>query len=609
MNASIPASVLHLTISKIILMKQIFGTKQKTTINRLIDTYYQERFLQILLYLLISVILIQTAYFAFTGTPGSALFNIWIVISLWAALWTLHKDYYELASSLTILASLALLVFSVLVDGLSNATIFWFFVFPVIATFLKGKRDGSIWLGAVVLILVSMFLASRAGLITTIVIEYDATTFQQLIAAISLIAVFVYFYQDNLDQKAESVVQREEKLNKIYTQLQDEIAHRKEVANSLNENLLILGRQKARTEALLESIGEGVIAVDKEGEIIIANDITKQLFNYYEKDVIGQSYSEMFTLYDENDNPLPVEEHPLIQALNNQAHYHARNYFFHNYNGEQIPVSTTASPVELEDENIGAIEVFRDITEEKAMAKAKDEFLSLASHQLRTPLGAIRWYAERLLKTSRMKEKNRKYLETIYEDSARMSGLLTDYLNVSRLELGTKEVSATEISFPELLEKILEDVKPLIKEKKLNITRNYSEDLTLYTDRQSLELIVQNLISNAVKYTPENGTITITANPYTGQNSSFQPGTVISVEDTGMGIPQHQQRNVFSKLFRAENAQHSHIEGTGLGLYSVKATVEKLKGVIWFESRPEKGTVFAVILPDLETDIMNEKEN
>lgn len=583
--------------------------KQKTTISQLVDTHYQERFLRILLLLLISIILVQTIYFATADALGSALFNSWIVISLWVGVWTLRKDYYGLASSLTILASLALLVFSVLVDGLSNATIFWFFVFPVVATFLKGKRGGSIWLLTVVLVLVSLFMASRLGFITTTVIEYDAMTFHQLITAIFLIAVFVYFYQDNLDRKVQSVAQREEKLTNIYTQLQDEITHRKAVAESLDNNLHILGRQKARTEALLESIGEGVIAVDNEGTVIIANHVTKQLFNYYEKDITDQTYSTLFTLYDEDDNPLPVDDHPLIQALNNQSQYHAAAYYFHNYNGEPVPISTTASPVDLEGDNIGAIEVFRDISEERAMAKAKDEFLSLASHQLRTPLGAIRWYAERLLKTSHMKEKNRKYLETIYEDSARMSSLLNDYLNVSRLELGKIQINVSSVQLADAIDTTLEDLNPIIKEKSLHITRKYSEDMVLQTDKQSLELIMQNLISNAVKYTPENGSITITAAPYTGQDESLNPGTVIHVEDSGMGIPPDQQRHIFSKLFRADNAQHSDIEGTGLGLYSVKATVDALQGVIWFESRPEQGTMFAVILPDLEADIMNGKEN
>lgn len=589
-------------------MKNFLNKSQKTPINQLIDTYYQERFLHTFLLLLITVVLAQTVYFVLTDSLGNALFNIWIAISLWTAVWTLHKNYYELASSLTILASLALLIFLVLVDGLSNTTIFWFFVFPVIATFLKGKRGGSIWLLAVVLSLVSIFLASRAGWIATIVIEYDAATFQQLIATIFLVAVFVYFYQDNLDQKAQSVAQREEKLTNIYTQLQDEISHRKSVADSLNQNVQTLERQKARTEALLENIGEGVIAVDKEGKIIMANHITKRLFNYYEKDIIGQYYGDLFTLYDEEDNPLPLKQHPLIQALNNQTYYHTTDYFFHDYNNEPVPVSTTANPVESEEENIGAIEVFRDISEERAMAKAKDEFLSLASHQLRTPLGAIRWYAERLLKTSRMKDKNRKYLETIYEDSARMSSLLSDYLNVSRLELGTKEFAITEAMLSEVVEKILNDTKPLIEDKELEIVKNFPEDMTLRTDKQSLELILQNLISNAVKYTPEKGTVTITATPYSGNDPSLKPGTVLNVEDTGIGIPPEQQRNIFTKLFRAENAQHSNVEGTGLGLYSVKATVEKLKGTIWFESKPEKGTTFAVTLPDLESDTMNKKE-
>lgn len=582
--------------------------KQKLNTGNFTDTYYQERFLYALLLVGVISLLIQTAYFTNTGQLVDAAFNILIIISLWVAVWILHNKYYHLAASLTILSSLALLLFSVSTTGLSDSTIFWFFAFPVLATFLKGKHDGGIWIFSVVLILIALYLAGDQGLINTIAIEYDAGTFQQLIIAVFIVAILVYFYQDNLDRKVQSIANREQKLSSMQENLKEEIEHRKAVGESLEHNLRVVAYQKARTEALIQSIGEGVIAVDKDGKVIMVNKTTEELFNYYEEDILGKSYSDLFTLYNEDDEPIPKDNHPLIQSLKNKKNSHATDYFFHDYNNKPVPVATTASSVELDGENIGSIEVFRDITEEKAVAKAKDEFLSLASHQLRTPLGAIRWYSERLLKTSRMKEKNRKYLETIYEDSARMSSLLTDYLNVSRLELGAKEINVSENKLDDIIEKVLDDVKPLIKDKKLQVKRNYEKDICIKTDARLLEMIVQNLISNAVKYTEENDSVTISASPYSGNDSSLKPGTMINVEDTGIGIPEDEQRKIFTKLFRAYNAQHSSKEGTGLGLYSVKTATDKLNGIIWFESKPGKGTHFAVTLPDLKADTINEKE-
>lgn len=580
----------------------------QTTVDSLVDTYYQQRFLRVLLLALIAILLGQTVYFVYVGALLSAGFNCMIILSLWVARAVLEREQYPLASSLTVLSLLALLLFSILLDGLSSATTFWFFAFPVIATFLKGKHDGSIWLLSVVLVMVALYLASELGYIATQAIEYEAATFFQLVLAIFLVAIFVYVYQDHLDKKVQSVANKETQLSSIYTQLQDEIKHRKAVADSLDENLQILSRQKAQDEALLQSIGEGVIATDHEGEVILVNDMTKRLFNYYEKQVLGESHEQLFQLFDEEGNSLEQGQNPLMKTLSDHESCQTSKYYYRDYNQQLVPVAITTSPVELEGEVVGAIEVFRDITQERAAAKAKDEFLSLASHQLRTPLSAIRWYAERLLKTSRMKQKNRSYLEAIYEDSARMSSLLSDYLNASRLELKTTRVFASSIAPSEVIDDVLEDLQPMVKEKKLEILRHEQDGCSLQTDKHLLEMILQNLISNAVKYTPQNGTVTISTQSYTGKDPLLKDGIVISVEDTGIGIPPKEQVNVFNKLFRADNAASSDIEGTGLGLYTVKQAVERLDGKIWFESHPDKGTHFAVTLPPLDSDTMNDKE-
>lgn len=583
---------------------------KKSTVDEAVDIYYQQRFLHILLLVIVSVIAVQTVVFLFWEEMLGAAFNVLILSGLWVAVFVLHKGYYHLASSLTILILLALLLFSVLVDGLSNATTFWFFVFPVIATFLRGKHGGTVWLLTVILVIFALFIATQMGYIGVDVIRYDTDTFLQLILAVFLVAVFVYFYQDNLEKKTTSVSEREAKLSAIYTQLQDEIRHRKAIADSLDENLRIMSRQSAQNEALLQSIGEGVIAVDQDATVIIANHITHNLFNLYEQDVINHNYADVFTLYREDGQAIEIDKHPLMKTLKTQTSQHTSEYYCRNYNHEMIPVAITTSPVKTDNgDAIGAIQVFRDISEERAVARAKDEFLSLASHQLRTPLGAIRWYAERLLKTTDLEPKDRKYLDAIYEDSARMSNLLSDYLDASRLQLRAESLNPKSQNVKDVVDKVVSDLRPLIKDKKLKVVYKIKDDLMFPTDPPLLEMITQNLVSNAVKYTPPNGTVTIAANQYGGREERFEGGVVINVEDTGIGIPEEEQHKVFSKLFRAENAVTSEIEGTGLGLYSVREAVERLGGDIWFESSPTAGTHFAVTLPTIKTDtIRTQKE-
>ncbi|MEX0668431.1 MAG: PAS domain-containing sensor histidine kinase [Candidatus Saccharimonadales bacterium] len=578
-------------------------------ISQLVDTSYQERFLKRFIFLIISIVLIQTTYFIFNDTLMQAAFNCLVLVGLWVSLLVLKKHSYELTSSLVILLTLSLVMFSVLTTGLGNNTIFWFFIFPIIATFLKGKHGGSIWLLILVLILATMFVGVDLGYIQVLEISYDASTFQQLILSIFLVAIFIYFYQDSLDQKAIMLKEKEEKLASIYTRLQEEIKRREKIGETLEQNLEALGHKEARDLALLQSIGEGVIATDASGEIIMINSVVEKMFNLYEKDVLGKSYSETFTLYNESGNPIPPSQSPLRQTIDKQEPQKSDRYFYRNYNGQPFPAVITASPILLDGQHIGVVEVFRDISEEKAIAKAKDEFISLASHQLRTPLSAIKWYAERLLKTLKLNSKDKEYMQTIYEDSARMSGLLSDYLNVSRLELKTENLNIAKINPEDVIKNILKDLNPLIKDKSLKVETKMSGTINIHTDSKLLDMIAQNLISNAVKYTPENGQVTISLSKYSGKDSHLQGGLVMNVEDTGMGIPEAEQSKLFTKLFRAKNALTSNVEGTGLGLYTMKAAIDRLGGIVWFDSKPG-GTSFAVTIPDMKDfkDVKTDEE-
>ena len=583
---------------------KIIDEKIKTPVAELVDTSYQKRFLRRFIMLIITIVLGQTVFYLLTENIWLSAFNSLILLALWFGVWILGKYSYNLASSFIILLCLVIILSSILTTGLGNSTIFWFFIFPILATFLKGKRGGGVWLMILVLILAALYLAVQLGYVETFAISYDATTFQQLIISISLVALFIYFYQDSIDQKTTLIQDKEKKLSDIYTQLQDAIHRREAMSQSLQENLTELERKKARDVALLQSIGEGVIAVDSEGKIIFINPTVERMFNYYETKLEGKPYDHMFQLYDESGEPVPPDQSPLHKTLQKRTPERSDAYFYRNYNEELIPVAVTSTPIELDGEYIGAIEVFRDTSEERAIARAKDEFVSLASHQLRTPLNAIKWYTERLLKTAKLEPKELSYLETIHEDSVRMTDLLGDYLNVSRLELKTTDLQSKNIDPVQIIEDSLQDLAPLIKEKSLEIKRKIPDELAINTDAKLLSMVVQNLVSNAVKYTPDNGTITISATKYSGADERYKEGIVMSVEDTGMGIPTEEQSKLFTKLFRAKNALTSDEEGTGLGLYTTKAAIDRLGGRIWFDSKPGKGSQFSVTLPDLDNDIM-----
>lgn len=233
-----------------------------------------------------------------------------------------------------------------------------------------------------------------------------------------------------------------------------------------------------------------------------------------------------------------------------------------------------------------------DVTEQKEVEKTKTEFVSLASHQLRTPLTSLGWYSEILLdkKTGELNDKQKLYLEKLNKQASIMSDLVDTLLNVSRIEMGKIEITKKDFDVAETIESILEELESRIIEKKLLIQKDYKGPLVLNTDPKLLRIMLQNLISNAVKYTPNEGQVWIKAN-LVGNNLS------VEVRDTGYGIPPEDKSKIFKKLYRASNVRSKDVKGTGLGLYMTKSFTEMLGGKIDFESEVGKGSTFKIILP------------
>jgi signal transduction histidine kinase len=270
-----------------------------------------------------------------------------------------------------------------------------------------------------------------------------------------------------------------------------------------------------------------------------------------------------------------------------------------------IPVAVTLSTIVAKGSFDGTVAILRDITKEKEIDKVKTEFVSLASHQLRTPLSAVNWYAEMLLDgdAGALNEKQRKYVEQMYHGNQRMVELVNALLNVSRLELGTFAVEPKPTEVVKLALATVEEMRFLIDQRRITFEERHDEGIPLLdADPNLLGMILQNLLSNAVKYTPLDGTIKLDiglikkGTPVEGrQVKEDSIGVVVS--DNGYGIPKAQQDKIFTKLFRADNVRQKDTEGTGLGLYIVKSIVDQAGGDLWFTSEENKGTTFHVILP------------
>lgn len=349
---------------------------------------------------------------------------------------------------------------------------------------------------------------------------------------------------------------------------------------------------KSKNEALLASIGDGIFATDTQKRIMIVNRSAEEMLGWREQEAIGKDLFRVVTVVDEKGDVLPRNDRLVQLALRTGKKTSNSTYSYVRKDGTTFPVAVTASPVVLNKKIIGAIIVFRDITKEKEMDRAKSEFVLLASHQLRTPLSSLNWYIEMVLEeeVGKLTPDQKKYLEKISHSSRRMTTLVDALLNVSRIEMGTLSVQPKPIYVQEIAKEVVGEFAALIEQKRLKFKTHYDDMPVINVDPDLTRIIFENLLSNAIHYTPEKGDVTLTVTKRVSD-------VLITVADTGYGIPKQEQNKIFTKLFRAENIKEIDTDGTGLGLYIVKAIVELARGKVWFESTENKGSVFYATIP------------
>lgn len=361
-----------------------------------------------------------------------------------------------------------------------------------------------------------------------------------------------------------------------------------------------------KDDAILSSIGDAVFALDTDERITLFNPSAEAISGFKAEEAIGKVYSKV--LHFELADGGGLNNNFIKTALSGKLASMENHTLLKRKDGTKVPVADSAAPIhDISGKIVGAIIVFRDVSKEYELDRAKTEFVSLASHQLRTPLSAINWYAEMLLDgtTGKLKKDQESYIREIYEGNQRMIELVNSLLNVSRLDLGKLPDEPSGNNVNVLISSLMKELSTSVAEKKLIVnTRDIAPKLPeVFADPKLLRMILQNLLSNAVKYTPAQGSITITARSAPADTVAAahlrtdKDYLYFSVSDTGFGIPAAQQPKIFSKLFRADNVRVLDVEGTGLGLYIVKEVVAKLGGHIWFESVENKGSTFHVVLP------------
>ena len=243
------------------------------------------------------------------------------------------------------------------------------------------------------------------------------------------------------------------------------------------------------------------------------------------------------------------------------------------------------------DRTVGLTITLHDVTQEREIAQMKSDFVSFATHQLRTPLSGIKWMLELGVQEREVGEQAKSYMQDALGAAQRLIQLVNDLLDVSRLESGRMKTAVQAVDLVGLTRTVLGDLKPQIDEKDHRLTVEVSEDvLDVFADPQLLRQVVLNLSSNAVKYSRPGGRITV-------RLTHDQEFVRWQIQDNGIGIPKESQRHLFEKFYRADNVVSLETDGTGLGLYLVRLIAEQMGGRVWCESEEGQGASFFFTAP------------
>lgn len=339
---------------------------------------------------------------------------------------------------------------------------------------------------------------------------------------------------------------------------------------------------KKMEEAILENIGDAVVAVDMEGRIMFFNRAAETLTGYTASEALGRPFGEVLAVAKE------VRESPGTSLSLGTSALTTRD-------GRVVPVQERVRLIEDDNGTVtGCLILLRDMTHEEEFERAKSEFVGIASHELRTPLSAMRWSLEMVLQSGRtvIPPQHYRLVSLAYESTLRMIDLVEELLDVSRIEQGRLSLEPVEISLEGLTEELVKECLPLAAQKRIQLEWHKRTPVIprVFADKRRMRQVVENLLTNGIKYTPEGGKVWVEIGAKDGY-------VLLMVHDTGIGIPLPQQPYLFSKFFRGSNAVKSGIEGTGLGLFIAKHIVEASGGTIGFTSVEGHGSTFWVKLP------------
>ncbi|MEN8181868.1 MAG: ATP-binding protein [Myxococcota bacterium] len=349
------------------------------------------------------------------------------------------------------------------------------------------------------------------------------------------------------------------------------------IAEELRENLDETTAEKERLAAVLAGMADGVLVLDAAGRIVLANPRLREFF-----DIRGGVEGRL---------PLEAIRRTDVDELLREAGSAAPAVReVEDVGRQRLTLRVYAIGFPAKGERLGTIAVFHDTTEVRRLDSMRREFVANVSHELKTPLTAIRGYAETLAAGGVSPARQKSFLEVILRHSQRLAALIEDILQLSRIESRKLELELAPLDVAEVAFGVLRDLETRTTEKRLSAQLQSEGHCRALADRRCLEQILLNLLDNAIKYTDEGGSITVRV-------AGEGPRIRLDVEDTGIGIPQSDRARIFERFYRVDRARSRELGGTGLGLSIVKHLAQAQGGEVFVESEVGRGTRISVTLP------------
>ncbi|NRF92215.1 PAS domain S-box protein [Paenibacillus frigoriresistens] len=360
------------------------------------------------------------------------------------------------------------------------------------------------------------------------------------------------------------------------------------MSESLQQQMARIQENERRLQGVMENMMSGIMMIDREERIILLNPAAEYILGFSSQELLGKKYNEAKQQY---------EFTKLIQeCIESQDPIRDEMVFY--YPAERI-LDIHLSPIAHEDEEwSGVLIVIHDITAVRRLERMRSEFVANVSHELKTPIAAVKGFAETLLAGAlNDKETAVSFLQIIFDESERLNRLIGDILELSKIESKRIPMNFSPIYLPEFLERSLSVLRKEAEKKHIELSMQVDDDIYIEADEDRLRQIIINLLSNGITYTHDGGKVKVRAEPLDKNADGDYERLRLIVSDTGMGIPKKDLPRIFERFYRVDKARSRSSGGTGLGLSIVKHLVELHKGTIRVDSEVGAGTRFTIELP------------